>query len=115
MKKNYVICTVISAAVMILLPLAAVTTVSGQWGMFISILMLFIIDPAYSAFVGYIAGKNVRERFGLPLISAAMFFAGALLVIKMGTTDALTYTAVYLIIGVITMSVSALLQKRNAG
>lgn len=115
MKKSYVIGTVISAAVMILLPLLAVTAVSGQWGMVISILMLFAIDPAYSAFVGYIAGKNVRERWGLPLISAAMFFAGAQLVIKMGPTDAATYAAVYLIIGVITMGLSALLQKRSAG
>lgn len=113
MKNNYIVGAVISAAVMILLPWAAVNAAGEAAGMIVSILLLYVIDPMYLAAVGYAAGKRIGERWGLPVIAAVLFLLGAWLVMGMDADAFVMYTLIYLAIGVIAMVIMAFHRKRS--
>lgn len=62
-----------SAAVMLLLPWAAVTFVQSDAGMAVTLLLFFAINPAFSIVSGIFAGKSIKEMWCLPVIAALLF------------------------------------------
>ena len=70
MKKQYMMWLILSAFVMLLLPWAAVTLVKGDAGMAACFLLFFAVNPVYSIVIGIFAGKNFKEMWSLPVISA---------------------------------------------
>ena len=88
-----------SAAVMLLLPWAAVTFVQSDAGMAVTLLLFFVINPTFSIVSGIFAGKSIKEMWCLPVIAAALFL--------LGTWAFVIYAVVYLVIGVASMLVSS--------
>ena len=113
MKKTYIIWLVLSVVIMFLLPWLAVTFVKGDAGMTASFLMLYVINPLYSIVVGIFAGKNIKKMWSLPIVSAVIFLLGTWAFLDMGELTFLIYALVYLVIGTMAMSVSALIANKT--
>lgn len=112
MKKQFLGWLAISAAIMFLLPWFVVTFAQGDFGMAACILLFLVINPLYSIIVGAFAGKNIKEMWALPVISAIMFLPGAWLFLDMGEGAFVIYAGAYLVIGVITMLISKFISMR---
>ena len=113
MKKNYIIWSIISAAVMLLLPLAALTWLDRANRDLAYILIYNYINPIYAFIVGYFAGKNIKTMWGLPVISVLLFMIGV--IIKWDIWESSHglfwgYTFIYFVTSILIMCISALIR-----
>ena len=96
-----------SAAVMLLLPWAAVTFVQSDAGMAVTLLLFFAINPAFSIVSRIFAGKSMKEMWYLPVIAALLFLLGTWAFFDPGEGAFAIYVVVYLVIGMASMLVSS--------
>ena len=111
MRKNLIGWLALSAAVMLLLPWAAVTFVRGDGGMASAFLLFYAVDPIYSVAAGIFAGRNVKELWSVPIVTAALFLLGVWVLFDMGESAFLLYAGAYLALGTAAMLVSACVCK----
>lgn len=104
-----------SAAVMLLLPWAAVTFVDSHAGMTVTILLFFVIDPIYAVVAGAFAGKNIKALWSVPVMAAILFLLGAWIFFDMGEGAFVIYAGVYLVIGIVSTFVSARILTKKHG
>jgi len=102
-----------SAAVMLALPWLAVTFVKGDAGMAVCFLLFYAVNPVYSGIVGLFAGKDMKNSWFQPVISAALFLAGTWIFFDPAETAFLFYGAVYLVLGIAAMVLSMLMYRRK--
>ena len=110
--KKLIIWTISALILMIGFPWLAVTF-AGSAGMAICFILFFAVNPLYAALSGVFAGKNIRQLWVLPIITAGLFLAGAWLFFEMGETAFLLYCGCYLVIGIAAMLISAFLNERK--
>ncbi len=101
----------ITIAVMLLLPFAVVRLASECSGMALCMILFFIINPMYSAILGYRCGKDVRRMWNLPLVSAIAFLAGTWIFFDIHELWFIAYAVVYLIIGYVALFISKYLNR----
>lgn len=102
----------VSAMIMILFPWLAITFVKGVDGMAVCFLLFFAVNPIYSVIIGAIAGENIRCLWSLPVISSLLFLAGTWIFFDMGEPAFVMYAAIYLVLGVVSMLISAVIHKK---
>ncbi len=90
-----------------------VVTFAGSAAMAICFLLFFAINPLYAAVCGAFAGKNIKQLWALPIISAGLFLTGTWLLFELGETAFLLYCGCYLIIGIIAMLISSFVSKKK--
>lgn len=110
--KEYITWTILGTILMIGAPWLSVTF-AGSAGMAICFLLFFAINPLYAAVCGAFAGKNIKQLWVLPIITAGLFLAGTWLFFEMGETAFLLYCGCYLVIGIAAMLISAFVNKRK--
>ena len=110
--KKLIAWAISSVILMIGFPWLAVTF-AGSAGMAICFILFFAINPLYSAVCGAFAGKNIKQLWGLPILTAGLFLAGAWLFFEMGETAFLLYCGCYLVIGIVAMMISVFVNKRK--
>lgn len=115
MKSNKVIIAwiVVTVAVMFVFPFAVAKLASECSGMALCMILFFIVNPIYSAILGFRCGKNVRQMWNLPLVSSVAFLTGTWLFFDIKEAWFIIYATVYLIIGWTVMGISNNLNKRN--
>ena len=86
---------------------------AGSAGMAICFILFFAVNPLFSVMCGAFAGKNIKQLWVLPILTAGLFLAGAWLFFEMGEIAFLVYCGCYLIIGIIAMLISAFMNKRK--
>ena len=86
---------------------------AGSVGMAVCFVLFFAVNPLFSAVCGVFAGKNIKQLWVLPIITAGLFLTGAWLFFEMGETDFFMYCGCYLVIGIIAMMISAFANKRK--
>lgn len=111
--KESVIWLAVSIAVMFALPFAVARLASECSGMALCMILFFIVNPIYSAILGFRCGRNIRQMWNLPLVSSIAFLAGTWLFFDIKEVWFIIYALVYLIIGLTAMGISNYLQKRN--
>ncbi len=84
---------------------------SGCSGMILCIIVFYIINPVYSIILGANCGKNIRQMWNIPLLSAIMFLSGTWLFFDIKEVWFIIYAAAYLAIGWIAMFTSSYLRK----
>ena len=107
MKKEWIGWLIGSAAVMLLLPWAAVAFAKSDAGMAVTLLLFFAVDPVYSFILGIFAGKHMKEMWSLPVISATLFLLGTWIFFAPGEGAFVIYAGGYLVIGAVSMLCSA--------
>lgn len=111
MKK--LITWMISALILMIgFPWLAVTF-AGSAGMAVCFILFFAINPLYCAVCGAFAGKNIKQLWALPIISAGLFLAGAWIFFEMRETAFLLYCGCYLAVGIVAMLISTFVNKRR--
>ncbi len=79
--------------------------------MILCIIVFYIINPVYSIILGANCGKNIRQMWNIPLLSAIMFLSGTWLFFDIKEVWFIIYAAAYLAIGWIAMFTSSYLRK----
>lgn len=100
-----------SAVVMLVLPWLAVTCVNGVSGMMACFILFFAVNPIYAILAGAYAGRQIKDMWASPVITAALFLLGAWLCVDMGEKAFVFYALGYLALGSIAMLVSARVKK----
>lgn len=115
MESRRVIITwiAITVAVMLAFPFAVARLASECSGMALCMILFFIVNPIYSAILGFRCGRNIRQMWNLPLVSSIAFLAGTWLFFDIKEVWFIIYTSVYLIIGWMAMGISRYLYNRN--
>ena len=111
-NRTITIWLAVSILVMFALPFAVARLASECSGMALCMLLFFIINPIYSALLGYRCGKNVGRMWNLPLVSAIAFLAGTWIFFDIHELWFIAYAIVYLIIGWIAMAIGNYLYRR---
>ena len=113
MRKRFITWCLISACIMLLLPWLTVAFVKSDAGMAICFILFFAINPLYSVVCGAWAGKDIKQLWALPVITAGLFLTGVWIFFDMGEPLFLLYCGCYLIIGIIAMLIRAYIEKRK--
>ncbi len=115
MESRKVIITWIAAtvAVMFALPFAVARLASECSGMALCIILFFIVNPIYSAILGFRCGRNIRQMWNLPLVSSAAFLAGTWLFFDIKEVWFVIYASAYLIIGWTAMGIGKYLNSKH--
>lgn len=112
-RKAMILWLTISVVIMIALPFAVARLASESSGMALCMILFFIVNPIYSAILGFRCGKDIRRMWNLPLVSSIAFLAGTWIFFDIKEVWFIIYAAVYLIIGWTAMGISNYLNKRN--
>ena len=112
-RKAMILWLTISVVIMIALPFAVARLASECSGMALCIILFFIVNPIYSAILGFRCGKYIRRMWNLPLVSSIAFLAGTWIFFDIKEVWFIIYATVYLIIGWTAMGISNYLNKRN--
>ena len=103
----------VTVAVMFALPFGIARLESERSGMALCMILFFIVNPIYSAILGFRCGRNIRRMWNLPLVSSIVFLAGTWLFFDIKEVWFIIYALVYLTIGWTAMGISKYLNKRN--
>ncbi len=80
--------------------------------MALCMVLFFIINPTYSAILGFNSGKDIRRMWSLSLVSSIAFIAGTWLFFDIKEVWFLVYAAIYLALGWIVMFIRKAYLKR---
>ena len=100
-------------AVMFALPFCMTRFVPADAGMALCMMLFFIVNPIYSAILGFRCGRDVRQMWSLPLISSITFLAGTLLFFDIREVWFIIYAATYLAIGWVAMGINKYLNSKR--
>lgn len=104
---------VVTIVAMFVLPFCVAWFAPADAGMALCMLLFFIVNPIYSAILGYCCGSNVRQMWNLPLVSSVAFLAGTWLFFDIREVWFIIYATVYLIIGWTAMGISRYLNNKT--
>ena len=104
--------TAAAAVLMIGFPWLAVAF-AGDAGMAVCFLLFFGVNPLFSVVCGWAAGRNIRQLWPIPILVPVLFLAGVWIFFSLGEPAFLLYAGAYLVIGLVTMGISALVKNRK--
>lgn len=84
-------------------PWAAVTFASHDAGMAIAFILFFGVNAMESLYVGIYAGMDIRHRWYLPPVNAALFLLGVWTVFDWGNPDFYGFAIAYLAVALVAM------------
>lgn len=102
-----------TVAVMFALPFCMARFAPADAGMALCMMLFFIVNPIYSAILGFRCGRDVRQMWSLPLISSITFLAGAWLFFDIREVWFIIYAATYLAIGWVAMGINKYLNSKR--
>lgn len=103
----------VTVAVMFALPFAVARLAPECSGMALCMILFFIVNPVYSAILGFRCGRNIRQMWNLPLVSSIAFLAGTWLFFDIREVWFIIYALVYLIIGWTATGISKYLNNQK--
>lgn len=112
MKNNFILWFIVSMVIMLILPWLAISFVNGDEGMAVCFTLFFAINPIYSVVMGIFAGKDIKNLWEMPIISAVLFLLGSWIFFDMGERAFILYAGIYLILGVVTMFMSMIVHRK---
>ncbi len=101
--KNNIWAILAMILVMFGLPGGTVAFAPHDAGMAIAFILFFGLNPAESMFVGIYAGMDIRHRWYLPLVNAALFLLGVWTVFDWGNPDFYGFAIAYLAVALVAM------------
>lgn len=108
--KKFIGWIIAAVILMIGFPWLAVTF-AGSAGMAACFILFYAVNPLFCAVCGVFAGKCIKRLWTLPIISAGLFLVGVWLFFEMGEPAFLLYCGSYLMIGIATMLISAMVNR----
>lgn len=112
-RRIIIIWIAVTVAVMFVFPFAVARLASEYSGMALCMILFFIVNPIYSAILGFRCGSNIRQMWNLPLVSSIAFLAGTWLFFDIKEVWFIIYASTYLITGWTAMGISRYLRKQD--
>ncbi len=112
-KRSAYIWLAVTLVIMLALPGAVARLASECSGMALCMMLFLIVNPVYSAMLGFICGRDIRQMWYVPTVSSVAFLAGTWLWFDIKELWFVVYAAVYLIIGYCSMGVSRFLATKR--
>lgn len=103
----------VTVAVMFALPFCVARFAPADARMALCMILFFIVNPIYSAALGYRCGSNVHQMWNLPLVSSVAFLAGTWLFFDIREVWFIIYATIYLIIGWMAMWISRYVNNKT--
>lgn len=104
---------ILTVMVMFILPLLVAKLSSECSGMALCMMLFLVVNPLYSIILGFISGRDIRNLWNLPIISAVAFLAGVWMFFDITEPWFIAYAGVYLCISLITMFIANYLKRNN--
>ncbi|MDE5986409.1 MAG: hypothetical protein K2H16_03905 [Prevotella sp.] len=104
--KVTIIWIAVTITMMFALPFCVAQFAPADAGMALCMILFLIVNPIYSAILGYRCGRNIHQMWYLPLASSIAFLAGTWLFFDIREVWFIIYAAAYLIIGCIAMGIN---------
>ena len=105
-KRTIMIWLAVTIIVMFVLPFVVARFASEDSGMVLCMMLFFIVNPIYSAILGYRCSKDIKEMWSLPLVAAVAFLAGTWIFFDIHELCFFAYAGAYLAIGWTVMFIS---------
>ena len=102
-----------TVAVMFVLPFCVARFAPADAGMALCMMLFLIVNPIYSAILGFRCGRDVRQMWSLPLISSIAFLAGTWLSFDIREVWFIIYATTYLTIGWVAMGINRYLKSKR--
>jgi len=112
MKSKIIFWLIVSLFIMFIVPWLAITFVNGDAGMAVCFVLFFAINPIYSTIVGIFAGRNIKNLWGVPIISTVLFLLGSWIFFDIGEKAFIMYAGIYLILGIAAMLMSMFFHRK---
>lgn len=113
MERSAIAWLIATAAVMLGMPGAA-RFMDIDIFLVLVVLEFFIIGPLWSLGTGIFSGWSQRGRWWLTIANPLLFIAGSWIFLDMWETDFLIYAFCYLMVGLLSMFVTAVIRKNRA-
>ena len=78
---------------------------------FICFILFYLGNPIYALLAGVYAGKDRKDLWIVPIITAVLFLAGAWSIFDKNETVFVLYALIYLLLGIVAMFVSGFKKK----
>ena len=108
-RKIIITWIAVTVAVMFALPFVVARFASECSGMALCMILFFIVNPIYSAILGFRCSRDIHRMWNLPLVSSIAFLAGTWLFFDIMEVWFIIYASVYLIIGWTAIGISKFL------
>lgn len=108
-KTKHILFVAVTAVAMLLPPLLA-SFQPGEAMLAIAVLLFMLIDPLAALGLGIAAGWDIRRFWYVPLLTAFLYWLGAVLFLTGWNTDIFAYVFIYLLMGAAAMGVTALIR-----
>ena len=95
-------------------PLIALA-VDPNAAMLVCMCLFFVLAPFCALYSGIFAGLDIRRRWWMPLVAAAMFVVGAWWLLSMDAQGLWVYGGLYTAIGLVAMGGCAVGYRRHGG
>ncbi len=113
MKKTLLLIAV-SLLVMVAIPWASLALMPSPDMFFLFILMFFLgICPLYSIILGVLCGTEIKKRWYIPVISAFFYLASMWALMEPGEIAFAIYSAIYLVLSVISMLITGAVKGKR--
>lgn len=114
MERSAIAWLIATAAIMLGMPS---TTRFTDVDVFLVLVVLefFMIGPLWSLGTGIFSGWNKKERWWLTVANPLLFVAGSWIFLDMWELDFLFYAFCYLMVGLLSMLVTAVIREHRAG
>ena len=113
MKIRLFISTILSALIMFLSLFFTANFSAGNDGLGILLILFFIAYPILSAAIGIVSGKFFKKLFFLPILNGIFFLSSAWIFLEAFELQFFSYTAAYIIIGLLFSFFTHLIYKRK--
>lgn len=110
--KKWVLWLVTILLVMVGGPLI-VLSVAPDAAMLMCMCIFFLLAPLCAFYSGIFAGQDMRHRWWMPVVAVAMFITGSYWLLSMDVEGMWMYGGIYLVIGLVTMFVSAAIRRKT--
>ena len=90
-----------------------VLVVDPDAAMLMCMCIFFLLAPFCALYSGFFAGQDMRRRWWMPVVAVAFFVTGSYSLLSMDVEGMWIYGGIYLVIGLVTMFVSATIRRKT--
>jgi len=113
MKNKILIYIITILLILLVIPFIAINTIKPNDGLGFLLLMFFIINPITSIFIGILSENDIKKFWWMPIAFSTFFPLLYVITLKELVMDLYLYSIGYLVLGLVSMTVTYYLNKRK--
>ena len=114
-KAGNLKCAAVSFLIAFALPLLAVKVFRSDAGLAVALLLFFAVNPAAAIGIGIFSGRRLRTFWFQPVLFSLLFLLGVWAFFDNKEPLWLRYALIYLLLGCVSMLITALVVKLKQG